>query len=555
MIPLSLIAVINYMKSASILEAKAREQFQYLSEGTNQQVNQYVSNIDTISLNVIEAPVIQERLEQSYVLPLEWTILEVREEAEVKSFLAGIHKLTTGLSGIAVYGFNGIYDSVHPALSLSLDYEPTGEAWYREAMASGGSWVLSGRRVEREFVSFQREPQEDVVTFARQIKNLHTLEPMGVLAINIKASELVAILGIPESPRHVVVLGRDGQPVIMSEAADTYMHSDQWLQSSTVSPVTGWRSIHLMSRDELFRESRTIRNFIMILTIALSVAAIFAARLLSSGIVKPLLNLKLKMQDVERGRLDGKIQVIHRDEVGELTQRFNRMLERMGELLEENVQREQQKAQLEMDALQARINPHFLYNTLMALRIQAITDGNAKLGEQIASLVHLLQFSAKNKRMLVPLGEELELIRRYTSLLHLRHENFELEMQVQDGMAEHLVIPFLLQPIVENAIFHGIGPLGSKGTVRIMLRLEGNSNIAMIVDDGVGMPEEKLRSLLAPGDSGEGQPGMHKIGVRNVYERLKLQFGPEAEMMAASGMNQGTTITVAWPVIKEGDIT
>ena len=416
MIPLALIAVVNYMKSASILEQKAREQFQFLSEATNQQFTQYISNIDTISMNIVEAPVIQNRLQQPYVPPVEWTTEQIRAETEVKVFLNGIHKLTPGLSGIVVYGFNGINDFVHPSLTLSSEFSPAEEAWYQDALSSNGSWVLSGKREEREFVKFQKESTEPVITFARLIKNLTTLKPVSVLAINIKVNELESILGTSETGRHFVVLDSADGTVLSTEGAEELLKDDDWLQSSSVSPVTGWTSIHLVSKRELFKESRDIRNLTVILTIALSASAVILANLLSRSIVKPLQVLKLKMQDIERGQFQEKIPVVHRDEVGELTLRFNKMMERMSVLLEENRLREQQKAQLEMDALQARINPHFQYNTLMALRIQAVADGNRKLGELINDLVHLLKFSAKNKRIMIRLEEELELTRKYIAL-------------------------------------------------------------------------------------------------------------------------------------------
>src|SRR5690554_3869085 len=165
MIPLIFVAVVNYMKSASILEDKAREQFLFLSEATNQQFNQYFANIDTISMNIVESPVIQSRLMQEYVPTLEWTTMQIEDEAEIRKFLNGIYKLTPGLSGIMIYGYNGISDFFHMSLNLNLAFDPTSEPWYQEAAYNKGSWVISGKRVEKEFSSFLNESSEQVVTF------------------------------------------------------------------------------------------------------------------------------------------------------------------------------------------------------------------------------------------------------------------------------------------------------------------------------------------------------------------------------------------------------
>lgn len=552
MIPLMLIAVVNYTKSASILEDKAREQFLYLSEATNQQFNQYVANIDTISMNIVEASIIQSRLEQPYVPAEEWTTKQIQDEAEVKKFLNGIYKLTPGLSGIAIYGYNRIYDFMHMSMNLNQEFNPELESWYVAAQNNNGNWVLSGKRVEHEFISFLTHSKEQVVTFSRLLKNLNTLEPMGILAINIRVSELESILGTDETGRHFIILDQEGRSVLSTAGAEAYMHDENWLQSSSVSPVTGWRSIHLISKQELFKESRDIRNYIILLTLALAIIAVALANFLSSGIVKPLQNLKKRMLDIEKGNFQWKIPVIHRDEVGELTVRFNRMLDRMGELMEDNRLREQQKAQLEMDALQARINPHFLYNTLMALRIQAIGDGNRKLGELINSLIHLLQFSAKNKRKVICLDEELELLRRYVTLLQLRNESFDFHLDIEEGIEHNLVFPFLLQPIVENAIFHGIGPLQRRGNIELIIRTRDGNNIAIVRDDGVGMDERCVRQLLGPISDKDTSKDYYKIGVQNVYERLKLQFGESADIIVESDLGVGTRVTVIWPVSTEG---
>ncbi|QTH42694.1 sensor histidine kinase [Cohnella sp. LGH] len=552
-IPMSLIAVINYLKSASILEVKAREQFQYLSEGTNQQFTQYMKNLDTLSMNIVEAPVIQKRLMQPFVPPVEWTTKQIEQESEVKKFLAGIHKLTPGLAGIAVFGYNGIVDYTHPDRNFVAEFDYVQEEWFKKAAARNGSWVLSGRRVEREFSSYQSPGEVEVVTFARVINSLNSLRPMGVLAINMKISEFEAILGIADRERYVVILDEEGRTILSTNGAEDRLRDEGWLQSSSLSPVTGWTSIHLTSKEELFKESKNIRSFIIMLTILLSACAVVLAQLLSSGIVRPLQTLKDKMQQIEKGQFQGEITLVHRDEVGELTQRFNRMMVRMKSLLEENRYREQQKAQLEMDALQARINPHFLYNTLMALRIQAVTDGNRKLGELIASLVHLLKFSAKNKRKMIKLRDELELISQYVKLMQLRNENFDFRLEVEPDLSEHLVFPFLLQPIVENAVFHGIGPLHRRGTIRVTLHKSSGQIVAVVEDDGVGMDRTASRKLLEAGEEAEGGDHYHKIGVRNVYERLKRQFGEAADIQVESRPQAGTKVSVRWPVLKEGD--
>jgi len=189
----------------------------------------------------------------------------------------------------------------------------------------------------------------------------------------------------------------------------------------------------------------------------------------------------------------------------------------------------------------------------MALRIQAVTDGNRKLGELIASLVHLLKFSAKNKRKMIKLRDELELIGQYVKLMQLRNENFDFRLEAEPDLSEHLVFPFLLQPIVENAVFHGIGPLQRRGSIRVTLRKSAGQIVAIVEDDGGGVDRAASRRLLDAGGEADGEDRYHKIGVRNVYERLKRQFGEAADVEVESAPQIGTKVSVRWPILKEGD--
>jgi two-component system sensor histidine kinase YesM len=125
---------------------------------------------------------------------------------------------------------------------------------------------------------------------------------------------------------------------------------------------------------------------------------------------------------------------------------------------------------------------------------------------------------------------------------------------VEPGIEENLIFPFLLQPIVENAIFHGIGPLQRRGMIKVTLRTSKGTNLAIVEDDGVGLDETSLGKLMAPGGETEGADRLHKIGIRNVYERLKLQFGDSADMTVESTPGYGTKVTIKWPVKQEREV-
>lgn len=545
-IPLSLVAMVNYIKSANILEEKAVEQFDTVSQLANQQFDQFFIDIDNLSKNIFQSSVVQRHLTQPFVPSNEY----YRGEVEISAFLKRICDLKPDISSIVIYGSNNRNYYYHPKRRWNSSYDGTQEQWYQEAVAKDGAWVLSGPREDRQLYNkFDKRP-EQVVTFSRVIKNLKTLDPIGVLAINVEIETLEHLTGVDTGENNLVILDKEGKPVVASEELSKWENRDELLQVSTVSPVTGWTSTYFADKTELVKESKHIRNFMMGLTVLLLVMALFLANYISSGIVKPLSRLKLKMKDVEKGNFNSwqAVPVSQRDEVGELTQGFNHMVEQIEALVNEIQERERQKRETELSALQARINPHFMYNTLNGMRWMALMEGNQRLAELISSFVYLLKFSAKNQDNLITLEHETRLLKYYVDLMKMRHEPFEFRIRMDECMNDHKVVPFLLQPIVENAIFHGIAPLKRKGNIDVDLYVQDGMNVAVVRDDGVGMEQKRTESLLSDEQKDGHGEHFNKIGLKNVCDRLRLQFGSPASLDVTSKPGCGTEVRVIWPI-------
>ena len=545
-IPLSLVAMVNYIKSANILEEKAVEQFDTVSQLANQQFDQFFKDIDNLSKNIFQSSVVQRHLTQPFVPSNEY----YRGEVEISAFLKRICDLKPDISSIVIYGSNNRNYYYHPKRRWNSSYDGTQEEWYQEAVAKDGAWVLSGPREDRQLYNkFDKRP-EQVVTFSRVIKNLKTLDPIGVLAINVEIETLEHLAGVDTGENNLVILDKEGKPVVASEELSKWENRDELLQVSTVSPVTGWTSTYFADKTELVKESKHIRNFMMGLTVLLLVMALFLANYISSGIVKPLSRLKLKMKDVEKGNFNSwqAVPVSQRDEVGELTKGFNHMVEQIEALVNEIQERERQKRETELSALQARINPHFMYNTLNGMRWMALMEGNQRLAELISSFVYLLKFSAKNQDNLITLEHETRLLKYYVDLMKMRHEPFEFRIRMDECMNDHQVVPFLLQPIVENAIFHGIAPLKRKGNIDVHLYVQDGMNVAVVRDDGVGMEQEQTETLLSDEQKDGHGEHFNKIGLKNVCDRLRLQFGSTASLDVTSKPGCGTEVRVIWPI-------
>ena len=546
-IPLATVATVNYLISAATIEHKSVLQQETIAALASQQIDIYFKDIENVSFNLINNSIIQERLRQPFVPYAQWTTRDIRSEQQVKELLKGFFHLKTGISSIILYGYNGINDYYHPTNVWNSSYDSASDAWYTQAAASDGRWALSGTREERQLATRITGEHEQVITFARLIRSLETFEPLGVLAINVHLHTLHNLSSLHMSSGSLSILDQHGEPVIGGGEWNAADRRDE-LRVTAQSPYTGWSSTYVTSRSELFKETKAIRNFIIVISVVLLFAAIVLAHFISQGIVRPLQQLRRKMKRVESGQLSSYTDTgaDARGEIGELTRGFDRMLARIRALIDEIKSGQKRQLEVELRALQSQINPHFMYNTLNGMRWIAMMEGNSRLAKLISSFVNLLKFSARHTGNLIALGDELRHLEHYVDIMKMRNDQFTFHLDADENVRQLACVPFLLQPAVENAIFHGVVPAAKQCRIDVQVRRNGAMVDAVVADDGVGMDAQTLELLLRDAD-GSSSNHFNKIGLKNVYDRLKLQFGEQANIRVVSKPGAGTTVIIRWP--------
>ena len=197
-----------------------------------------------------------------------------------------------------------------------------------------------------------------------------------------------------------------------------------------------------------------------------------------------------------------------------------------------------------MDLLQSQVNPHFLYNTLNSVYWMAVVQKNTGIEKMVKSLVNLLKNISKGVSDKIPLSEELALLDDYVSIQSIRYMGaFEYRCRVPEELLQYRIIKFTLQPLVENAIFHGVAPKGSFGVITVDAFEEADFLVLTITDDGVGMTQERAAALLASGER-VAQGSMTGIGLGNVNRRLKLAYGKGAGLAIESVPGEYTKVSV-----------
>ncbi|MBQ7918376.1 MAG: sensor histidine kinase [Lachnospiraceae bacterium] len=276
-----------------------------------------------------------------------------------------------------------------------------------------------------------------------------------------------------------------------------------------------------------------------------------AADMVVRSMLKQFYSILHSIREVQKGDLDVVIQNCGRDEMGELGNQINKMLGSIKQLTETNLKHELLVKNTEIRALQNQINAHFIYNVLESIKMMAEIEEKYDISDAITALGKLLRYSMRWTSGNVTVGEELEYIRNYLSLINLR---FDYEIYLSENIPEVIYkqeIPKLsLQPIVENAIYHGIEEMAEDTSIYIKGFVEGDDCVIEITDAGKGMDEEEVEQLLrkingeleASGGSGNG------IGLKNVQDRIKVSFGERYGIEIASKLGCYTKIMVRIPI-------
>ena len=298
------------------------------------------------------------------------------------------------------------------------------------------------------------------------------------------------------------------------------------LYVACASEATGWTAVGVAYTQELLRsQDRIYKTYLLIAAAALILALVFALQL-SRSIAGPIRRLMQTMRRVEDGDLHVRSQVSSRTELGQLSDSFDHMIAKTAELMDERLRSEEQKRKSEWKALQAQIQPHFLYNTLDSIIWMSHAGRNAEVVEMTSALALLLRSSIGDGSDTNTLKKEIAHVRSYLTIQKMRYnEKLRYEIDLDPQTEDCLLPKLILQPLVENAIYHGIKVKQQGGTVRIESLLEEDRLLITVEDDGVGMTPEQLETIL---DKKESDAESTKIGVYNVNERLQLFFGPDA---------------------------
>ena len=317
----------------------------------------------------------------------------------------------------------------------------------------------------------------------------------------------------------------------------------QYFVCGQLNGISGWRILSVIALDDIFPQIRILKERIYLFVILALVLGMIISLLLAWSVTQPLKQLSEEMGRIKSGNLDSKIESKRKDEVGILIDSYNYMIGEIKRLVNEVYEEKMAQKTAEIKALQAQINPHFLYNTLDTVNWMLLDRGEDDISDIILNLGDLMKYSISGSNNLVPLREEIKYVRSYLEIQKCRMEDrLDYSISVADNCIECKCPKLLLQPIVENAIKHGIEPLARSGRIEIEAFLgRGGLNI-LIKDNGKGMEEEEIENIIS---------GNANIGLNNVMKRIKLLYGQEYGLHIQSQKNEGTEVDLSIPALFE----
>lgn len=561
------ISVISFSMTSDAVEKNSREYTYQLIEQVNRNIESYITNMENISLMTLYNNDVHEYLSRGSL-----------NEEEKRSYTDKITKLFNSIltsrkdiSSIMIFGYNGrnVISNNRNITKLNPYIDPKEQTWYKKAQEAGGSAVISSSHVQN---ILKDDYYRWVVSLSKELVSADGKEKMGILLVDLNYS-------IINDMCSKIKLGKRGYVFIIDNEGNIVYHPQQQLIYSNVkkemidevlkskssyfvtnegsdsriynikqSVQTGWKIVGVAYLNELVTNKNDIRNSYILWGLFCLAIAVVLSILLSLRISRPVKMLEASMRQVEKGNFDIKVDIEGSNEIGELSRAFNIMIAKIKELMTQNIMEQELKRKSELKALQAQINPHFLYNTLDSIVWMAEGRKSEEVVMMASALAKLFRLSISKGEEIITIYNEIEHIRSYLTIQKIRYrDKLDFEIDVDESILQCKTLKIILQPLVENSIYHGIKNKVGTGIIKICARRVEDKVLLKVIDNGIGMtPEKAVQILESPSESSKGSG----VGVKNVNERIRLYFGDEYGINFESEPDVGTVANVWLPVLE-----
>lgn len=487
---------------------------------------------------------------------------DLNKQSQVSHYLYNMLQTTPLIESVIIYDQAGRDYSAGKKMSPIILIPGLEEApWYQEVVDNRGTYLLSLNAGG----AFSIRQEGNFISLIRLIRDIDTSETLGILAINISEDSIRESYAgvVKETDVDISILDEKGKSIIQTDQEDFMgeikndiskastgeqsgflTHNKdgvQYLISYVTEMHRGWSYISVMPFGSVPYENSWLVLTVLIILIVNGIVMFVSSIIISKTITTPINQLLGKMQKVESGEFETLSVEAKNYEFKKLFVGYNMMITEIDHLIARVVEKQNTLRKTELNVLQAQIKPHFLYNTLDSVLSLALSKEIEKVCELIEALESYYRLSVSKGKEVVTIGEEVSLVENYLIIQKIRYPDlFEVIYDIDESCLKVPMLKLVLQPLVENALYHGIRPKGEKGTITIRVARTDGKVILSVEDDGVGMTQDKIDSIFnCSADENES------FGLWGTVERVRIHYDHTDSVKVESSLSKGTKIIIS----------
>ncbi|MDS0524240.1 sensor histidine kinase [Clostridium sp. SHJSY1] len=545
-----LVGIIIYNKFANTSEKNAALATQQLVDQINSNIQYYLNSTINVSNLLSDNIYLEPNIERSNLMDQMNVIKNTRNDIATLAVFSESGRLILGTSK----------EQLKPSADI------VSEDWFKNALNKSDNLIFSLPHVQNLF----QGKHDWVVSLSRIINYTDGNKKLkGVLLIDMNYStigELCRKVSIGEKG-YVYIVDSENDIIyhpqqqlinigLKKENSEDYLgsyieNSDEGKRLVTVKTVkyTNWKIVAIAYISEIVASKKEIMKFVIWILVTCIFLIVLTFNFISAKISEPIKKLEKSMKKVEEGNFYIYVDAEGEDEVVKLSQAFNLMISKVRSLMDEIVVEQEAKRKSELNVLQSQINPHFLYNTLDSIVWMAENGNSQDVITMVTSLARLFRISLSKGKNIISVEQEIEHARNYLTIQKIRFKNkFTYDIEVQPEVKNLKTIKLILQPLIENSIYHGIEYMQDQGYIKIRVSIIEDKLLYEVMDNGLGIEHEKLEELLEYEIETKGGSG---IGVKNVQKRIQLTYGKEYGLQVESELEEGTNIKIWLPLVEE----
>jgi two-component system sensor histidine kinase YesM len=552
-VPFLISGLLVFNKFSSNIETNTRDATKQLVDQMALTLDKFVKEVERLTLAPVSDAEVMKVLSKHSMTQRNTVYMTTEQQAQMVAFISSTVFDQSEINSILIFTNNGHLFGISDSLADN-SWSPDNESWMSKVDQADGALTV----IPSHSVSYYSRGPRTMVSLARMIREPFTNRKLGIIKVDLEPSSFDKIFASVQlgNGGRLYIFDSQGQRIIpVGDAiADPDLNDPDMLTASGKAKFAGLNIVAQIPYKELNKDARALTSYTLFISLISLICAYIAAILSSNKLIKPIHHLQSKMKLIQKGAIEERATVATDDEIGELTEVFNKMMDEIDSLVREVYETKLRERETELAVLQSQMNPHFLYNSLETINMMAVRESQWELVNFVTSLGKLLRYTVDRKESTVTLLNEVLFVESYLQVQSMRNEGrIQLQLDIDPSLGSAIVPKLMLQPIIENALEHGMDsqPL----IILLQAELDGEELLINVADDGVGMKADVWRAVeermkvdreYRQSVSGFGQPTSGH-GLRNVHQRIRLLYGEPYGVTIRCLTERGTMIKIRLP--------